>query len=415
MGVELKVPSLGESITEVQIGQWLKKEGDFVRRDEPVVEIESEKATVELPAPVDGVISKILKQSGEEASVGDVVGHMEEQDAPKPDDKTDTSKDASSAKEEDERETEPRQEQPKSQSGDTRVMPAAQRLLDEHGLKAGDVEATGPGGRLLKEDVQRHVKGGGGDSGGAPAVEAESAASKPTGGNREEESVPMSPMRKTIAKHLVSAQREAALLTTFNEIDMSTVMALRSEHKDVFEKKYGVRLGFMSFFIKATVQALKLVPEVNAEIRDNHIVYKNYQDIAVAIGAPKGLVTPVLRNVEAMSFAEIEGKIGDFAARARENKLTMDELRGGTFTISNGGVYGSLLSTPIVNPPQSGVLGMHAIQERPIALDGEVVIRPMMYIALTYDHRIVDGKGAVTCLKCIKECVENPARILMEV
>ena len=388
MAVELKVPGLGESITEVQIGTWLKQEGDYVKRDEAVVEIESEKATVEVVAPVAGRITKILKKTGEPASVGEIVGLMEAAEAP-----VGTAASAPSA--------------PAASSGaaGAHVMPAAQRALAEAGLEAKDVQPSGPGGRILKEDVQAAA------SARASEVQAPAALR----GSREEEVVPMSPMRRTIAKHLVAAQQTAALLTTFNEVDMSAAMALRNEYKDVFEKRYGVRLGFMSFFVKAAVEALKLVPEVNAEIRDDKIVYRNYQDIAVAIGAPKGLVTPVLRNAEAMSFADIEKAIGDFARKAKENKLSMDELRGGTFTISNGGVYGSLLSTPIVNPPQSGILGMHAIQDRPVARDGQVVIRPMMYVALTYDHRIVDGKGAVTCLKRIKECVENPARILLEV
>ena len=386
MAVELKVPDLGESINEVQIGAWLIQEGEYAKRDEPVVEIESEKATVELVAPVGGKVTQILKKTGDTAAIGAIVGYMEASEAPEAS-ATTAAKGAGAP----------------SASPDTeqRVMPAARRALAEAGVDAKDVQGSGPGGRLLKEDVQAHV--------------AAAQAAAPAQGSREEEIVPMSPMRRAIAKHLVNAQQVAALLTTFNEIDMSAVMALRSGHKAAFEKKYGIKLGFMSFFVKASVEALKEVPEVNAEIRDDKIVYRNYQDIAVAIGTPKGLVTPVLRNAEAMGFAEIELAIAEFARKARENKLSMDELRGGTFTISNGGVYGSLLSTPIVNAPQSGILGMHTIQERPVAVDGEVVIRPMMYIALTYDHRVIDGRGAVTCLKRIKECVENPARILLEI
>jgi 2-oxoglutarate dehydrogenase E2 component (dihydrolipoamide succinyltransferase) len=305
-------------------------------------------------------------------------------------------------------------------------MPAAQRLLDEHGLKAADVPATGPGGRLLKEDVQRHLAAAtsaaaataGQATPGAPAAPrggSEASHAPEAGGHRQEEAVAMSPLRRKIAERLVQAQQTAALLTTFNEIDMTGVMALRSEYRDAFEKRYGVRLGFMSFFVKAAIDALKTIPQLNAEIRGTDILYKNYYDIGVAVSTPKGLVVPVLRNAELLSFAEVEKAIGDFGGRARENRLTPDELQGGTFTITNGGVFGSLLSTPIVNPPQSGVLGMHAIQERPVAVDGRVEIRPMMYVALTYDHRIVDGREAVTFLKRIKEAVEKPERMLLEV
>jgi 2-oxoglutarate dehydrogenase E2 component (dihydrolipoamide succinyltransferase) len=404
--VEVRVPSVGESITEVTIGRWLKKQGDRVARDEPLVELETDKATVEVSAPVAGTLVKLVKQQGDTANVGDVIAYIEEGAA------------KAAPREEGAAQAAPREEGAVAQvvlktppsaargsetrgkdAGEApRVMPAAQRLLDEHGLDARAVEATGPGGRLLKEDVQRHVDRA------APAQ----------AGDREEDVVPMSPLRRTIARRLVEAHQNAALTTTFNEIDMSGVMALRNEYKDVFEKRHGVRLGFMSFFVKAAVDALKQIPQLNAEIRDQAIVYKNYYDIAVAVSTPKGLVTPVLRNAERMSFAEIEKAIGDFGRRAQENKLGPDELRGGTFTISNGGVFGSLLSTPIVNPPQSGVLGMHAIQERPVAHQGQVVIRPMMYVALTYDHRIVDGREAVTFLKRVKDTVETPARLLLE-
>jgi len=395
MAVDLVVPSVGESITEVQVGQWLKKQGEFAERDEAVVEIESEKATVEVVAPVSGIVVAVEKATGDIANVGDLLGRMEEAaapDEPKPDTKD-----------------EPKSESPATVAlpaarDEARVMPAAQRALAEKGLEPAEVEATGPGGRLLKEDVLRHE---------APA--AATAPTPDTAGTRVEEVVPMSPMRQTIAAHLVHAQHTGALLTTFNEVDMSGVMAFRKEFKDAFLEKHDVKLGFMSFFLKATVDALGLVPEINAEIREKNIVYRNYCDIGVAIGGAKGLVVPVIRNAEALSFAEIEKAIADFAERAQRNRISMEELKDGTFTISNGGVYGSLLSTPIINPPQSGILGMHAIQDRPVAVDGQVVIRPMMYVALTYDHRIVDGKGAVTFLKRIKECVENPARMLLEV
>jgi 2-oxoglutarate dehydrogenase E2 component (dihydrolipoamide succinyltransferase) len=291
----------------------------------------------------------------------------------------------------------------------TSVLPAAQRLLDEHGLTADVVPATGPGGRLLKEDVQSFLAD---RERSAATVDPQLPAAAY---QRQEEAVPMSPLRRKVAERLVEAQHTAALLTTFNEVDMTGVMTLRSTYKDDFEKRYGVRLGFMSFFVKASIDALKLVPQLNAEIRGTDIVYKNYYDIGVAVSSKKGLLVPVIRDAERLSFAEIESVIADYGTRAGANKILPDELQGGTFTISNGGVFGSLMSTPIVNPPQSGVLGMHSIQQRPIALDGQVVIRPMMYIALTYDHRIVDGREAVTFLKRIKDAVENPARMLLEV
>ena len=293
-------------------------------------------------------------------------------------------------------------------------MPAARRILAERGLKPEEVPATGPGGRLLKEDALSYLE----------RVE-ESKAEQPTGEKktltspasdvREEEVVPMSPLRRRIAERLVEAQQTAALLTTFNEIDMTAVMALRRQYRESFEKKYSIKLGFMSFFVKASIEALKLIPQVNAEVRGTDIVYRNYYDIGIAIGGGRGLVVPVLRHAERMSFAEIERAIDDFARRAETNKLNLDELRGGTFTITNGGIYGSLLSTPIINPPQSGILGMHAIQERPVVREGQIVIRPMMYVALTYDHRIVDGREAVTFLRHIKGLLEDPARILLEV
>jgi 2-oxoglutarate dehydrogenase E2 component (dihydrolipoamide succinyltransferase) len=291
-------------------------------------------------------------------------------------------------------------------------MPAARRILAEHGLKPQEVLATGPGGRLMKEDALRHLE----------TIE-EAKTGQPTGEKKapagpdlnEEEIIPMSPLRRRIAERLVEAQRTAALLTTFNEIDMTAVMALRRQYRESFEKKFSIKLGFMSFFVKASIEALKLIPQVNAEVRGTDIVYRNYYDIGIAIGTGRGLVVPVLCRAERMSFAEIERAIDDFARRAETNKLNLDELQGGTFTITNGGIYGSLLSTPIINPPQSGILGMNAIQERPVVRDREIVIRPMMYVALTYDHRIVDGREAVTFLRHIKGLLEDPARILLEV
>lgn len=410
MPTELKVTEVGESVSEVEIGRWLVKEGEAVTADQPVVELETDKVNVELPAPVSGALVKILLQAGDTASVGDVIAHIEEGAAGSA-----PSGDAEAAPA---KETESAAEPAKAESsGDAKIMPAAQTLLDQNGLKASDVAATGPGGRLLKEDVLKHIEG----KSNAPAVAASSAptpAPVPSG-DRDEEVVKMTPLRRTIAKALVNAQQTAALLTTFNEVDMTNVMAMRKQYQDQFVKKHGLKLGFMSFFVKASIEALKAFPAVNAEIRDDHVVYKNYYDIGIAIGGGKGLVVPVLRNAERLSFAGVEKSIGAYAVKAKENKLAMSDLTGGSFTITNGGVYGSLLSTPIVNPPQSGVLGMHGIVRRPIAV-GEpgketVEVRPMMYIALTYDHRIVDGREAVTFLKSIKEAIEDPARMLIEV
>jgi 2-oxoglutarate dehydrogenase E2 component (dihydrolipoamide succinyltransferase) len=401
MSVELKVPAVGESITEVEIGDWLKAEGDFVQKDENVAVIETEKATVEIPAPAAGKLSKLLKKKGDTAKVGEVVALLEPGEKnngrPAPEAKPSTTG------------------APKAE-GAPRVMPAAERAMAEHGIKPEQVQPTGPGGRILKEDVMRQTET-------APSVKAEpkpatvSAPSEPSPslGLRMEEPVRMTKMRRTIAARLVEAQHNAALLTTFNEIDMTTVMTLRKEHGEAFLKRYGMKLGFMSFFVKAVIDALKQCPELNAEIRDENIVYKNYFDIGIAVGTERGLVVPVLRNAERMSFAEVEKAIGGFGARARDNKLKPEELQGGTFTVTNGGIYGSLLSTPIINPPQSGVLGMHSIQERPVALNGQVVIRPMMYVALSYDHRIVDGREAVTFLKRVKDTIENPTRMLIEI
>jgi 2-oxoglutarate dehydrogenase E2 component (dihydrolipoamide succinyltransferase) len=409
MAVEVKVPEVGESITEVYIGTWHKSEGDEVAADESVVEIESEKATFEIPAPSAGVLSKILKQPGETAQVGEVIARIEPAEA-KPSSKRGKSagSEAPPAKKEARPTRATRSADGQAAGAEAVVMPAARRVMVEQGIQPGDVEGTGKGGRITKEDVSRAVAR-------KPVAEPEPKGGELQVPERNEEAVPMSPIRQQIARRLVEAQHTAALLTTFNEVDMSAVMALREQHKESFLKKYDVKLGFMSFFVKATVDALKQFPQVNAEVRDRHIVYHNYYDIGVAIGSGRGLVVPVLRNAERMSFAEIELAINDFARRAEANELRLDELRGGTFTISNGGVYGSLLSTPIVNPPQSGVLGMHTIQERPVVRSGAIVARPMMYIALTYDHRVVDGREAVTFLRRIKEAIEEPARMLIEV
>ena len=412
MPLELKVPEVGESITEVMIGTWKKQEGDVVAIDESIVEIESDKATVDLPAPRAGTLTKVLKGSGEKAKVGEVIGYMEPAGAgagaPAA---TSPAQPVVDVKRTDGR-TDIGSVQP------PRVMPAAARVLGEAGVPATAATGTGPGGRVTKSDaVAATAKPAAPAAVARPAavVPAKTGGSLAAGGSREERYVLISPMRQRIAERLVEAQQQAALLTTFNEVDMSAVMALRSKFKDVFQERHGVKLGFMSFFVRAAVEALKAVPQVNAEYREPHIVYRDYCDIGIAVGGGKGLVVPVLRNAETMSFAGIELAINDFARRAADNKLKLDELQGGTFTISNGGVYGSMMSTPIINPPQSGILGLHAIQDRPMAVNGQVVIRPMMYLALTYDHRLVDGREAVTFLKRIKDTIEDPSRLMLEV
>ena len=411
MTVEVVVPGFGESISTVVLVEWLKKVGDQVKAGDDLVEVESDKATQKIASPSGGVIAKVLKNDGDSADVGEVIALIDESVA---------SNAASAAPA-----TPPAQSAPAPAAATEsapRVMPAAARVMAENGVSTSQVTPTGPGGRILKEDVQRQVSA-------ASAPPAKPAEPKPAAvvaappkaiitkatGERSEKRQAMSPIRKRIAQRLVEAQHTAALLTTFNEVDMSGIMNLRKQHQDSFVERYGIKLGFMSFFVKAAVDALQAFPAINAEIQGTEIVYHNYFDIGIAIGGGKGLVVPVLRNAERMGFAEIELAIADFAKRAQNGQLSPQELTGGTFTISNGGVYGSLLSTPIVNPPQSGVLGMHAIQDRPVARDGQVVIRPMMYLALTYDHRIVDGREGVSFLKRIKDCIENPVRLLLDV
>ena len=422
MAIEIKVPEVGESIREVEIGAWLKKKGDAVGKDEPVVALESDKATVEVYSPMAGTITELLKRKGEVAKVGETIAYMESGTVSGTGASTTKAGEAKSAGSTEAKATAPAEIKPAAPSNsgrpsstdEPRIMPAAQRALAQANLKPEDVKGTGPGGRILKEDVQRQEREPARTA--APSLEAEKLReTRPSTGPREEELVPMTKLRRTLAERLVQVQQTAAMLTTFNEVDMSGVMGLRKEFGETFQQKYNVKLGFMSFFVKAVIEGLKSFPEVNAEIRGTDIIYRNYFDIGVAIGGGKGLVVPVLRNTERLSFAEVELAIGEFAKRARENKLKPDELQGGTFTISNGGVYGSLLSTPILNPPQSGILGMHTIQERPVAREGQVVIRPMMYVALTYDHRLVDGREAVGFLKKIKDIVEAPARMLLEI
>ena len=408
MAMELRVPALGESVREATLGAWKHAEGDEVSVDEPLVEVESEKATVEVPSPGAGILRKILRKAGDTVAVGEVIAEIEQLGAqpavaPTNGRKVDGGGNGRPAPEA------------------VRAAPSARRALADSGLTADEVKGSGRGGRISKQDVNRALEEQARPA--VPSPEPEPAfrpgstptqAPTPIDGARERV-VAMSPLRKTVARRLVEAQHAAAILTTFNEIDMANVLALRERHQERFVKQHGIKLGFMSFFVKAAIDALKTYPGVNAEVRGSDIVYKDHYDIGVAVGGGKGLVVPVVRDADRLSFAEIETTIGELAARARDNKLGLKELEGGTFTISNGGVYGSLLSTPILNPPQSGILGLHAIQKRPVVVGDAVVVRPMMYVALSYDHRLVDGREAVQFLVRVKECVENPERLLLEV
>ena len=401
MPVDIKAPAFAESISEAQIGEWIKREGDYVNRDDVVLELETDKAALEVVAPEGGTITKLLKKVGDTVISGEVLAQMEPGAPPAGKAKSASSTSAPTPAPAPVKTEAAPKAAPAAAPVDTRVMPAARRALTEKGIDPSQVAPSGPGGRILKEDVDRATPGRSG-----AVVSAD---------GRQREVVPMTLIRKKIAKRLVEAQQTAALLTTFNEVDMSAVMELRKSYQDSFKAEYGIKLGFMSFFVKGAVDALRRSPSVNAQIDGESIVYHNYFDIGVAVGGGKGLVVPIIRNAERLSFSEVEKTIADFGARAGENKLRPDELEGGTFTISNGGIYGSMLSTPIVNPPQSAILGLHAIQDRPVVRDGQIVIRPMMNLALTYDHRIIDGREAVTFLRRIKDVVENPARMLIEV
>ena len=417
MPIELKIPPVGESITEVQIGEWLKSEGDTVKQDEPVAVIDSEKTTFDLPAPQAGRLTKILHQAGETITIGTVVAQFEaagdaapaQPAEPKP-----AAKAAAASPEKPKTKKSPAPEAPKEKPA-APVVPKAEPAETPAPAAAPEPVAAAapePEAAAAPEEAPpapAPVKATPKPPTPVPAPKPKAAA------EGEEEVVPMTMLRRTVARRLVEAQQNMAMLTTFNEVDMSAVQALRKEQKEAFEKKYQVRLGLMSFFVKATIDALKQFPKLNAEIRGNDIVYRNFYDIGVAIATDRGLVVPVLRDAGRLSFAEVEQAISDFARRANDGKLLPPELAGGTFTITNGGSFGSLLSTPIINPPQSGILGMHTIQERPVAVAGQVVIRPMMYVALTYDHRLVDGREAVLFLRRIKEAIETPVRMLIEV
>ncbi|MGE0826002.1 MAG: 2-oxoglutarate dehydrogenase complex dihydrolipoyllysine-residue succinyltransferase [Candidatus Binatia bacterium] len=414
MAVDIVIPALGESITEGTILRWLKNAGEAVERDEIVVEIETDKATMELAAPETGVLSEVLKGEGEKVEIGEVIGRVTPgatatRPAPPATEKTATPPAAASAP-----------SQPgAAQQPSAPLSPAVRRLVEEHALKPESIPATGRGGRLTKGDVVEHLAAASSQT--VPATPSRPAPPPPTlhvvrrdGGEPRERTEPMSRIRRRIAERLKQVQNTAAILTTFNEVDMSAVMALRAKYNESFKERYGISLGFMSIFAKASVEALRAFPAINAEIRGDNIVYKNFYDLGVAVGTEQGLLVPVIRDVERKSFAEIELELADLGQRARTGKIKVEELAGGTFTISNGGVYGSLMSTPILNPPQSGILGMHKIEKRPIVVgpNDDIVVRPMMYVALSYDHRIVDGREAVLFLRRIKDCIEDPARML---
>jgi 2-oxoglutarate dehydrogenase E2 component (dihydrolipoamide succinyltransferase) len=430
MSIEIKIPSVGESVQEAVLAEWFKQDGDTVRKDDPLFVIETDKVTLEVVAEADGVL-KIIVKAGETVAIGTVVGSIEASDAStvsKP-----TAKTEKDVQEKPERDTDKgktdkagiqKEKAPEEKTApvkqaakplhrsaeDIPLAPSVRRLIAEKNLDISKIQGTGPGGRISKGDVLLYLENapaGIPDAASAPAVQPPSAAM--------EERKPMTPIRKRIAERLLESKQSTAMLTTFNEIDMARAMEIRSLYKEAFQRRHGVPLGFMSFFLKACVEALKEVPEINAFIDGSDIVYHHYQHIGVAVGTPRGLVVPVIRHVERMSFAQVEKAIVDYVAKIKDNRLELADLEGGTFTVSNGGVYGSLLSTPILNMPQSGILGMHNIEKRPVVIDDQIVIRPMMYVALSYDHRIVDGKGAVTFLKRVKEFVENPERMALEV
>jgi len=404
MTIEIKVPAMGESVTEATVARWFKKEGESVARDEPLLELETDKVTVEVPAPAAGSIESIAVKAGTTVQVGAILGAIAEGKAGT------AAAPAAAPKAEAPKPAPAPAAAPAAPKADAPAMPAARRIAEESGLSTASVAGTGRDGRVTKGDMLGALEA----RASSPAAAAAAPAGPRSHAEREEK-VAMTRLRKTIALRLKESQNTAAQLTTFNEVDMTRVMALRSEYKDSFEKRHGVRLGFMGFFAKACVAALKELPNVNAEIEGDNIIYKNYYDIGVAVSTDRGLVVPVVRDADQLSLAGIEKAVMDFGLRARDNKLKLEELQGGTFSITNGGVFGSLMSTPILNSPQSGILGMHKIQPRPMAIDGKVEIRPMMYLALSYDHRLVDGRDAVTFLVRVKENLEDPERMLLDV
>ncbi|MDX1453954.1 MAG: 2-oxoglutarate dehydrogenase complex dihydrolipoyllysine-residue succinyltransferase [Gammaproteobacteria bacterium] len=415
MSTEVKVPQLPESVADATLVNWHKKEGDYVERDENLVDIETDKVVLECPAPASGVLKSIKAEDGSTVGSDEVIAVIEEgEGAPAGDSDGDKKEDKPAASQE---KSESKSEQ-KSSGGDKPLSPSVRRLVEEHDLDPSKISGTGKDGRLTKADVLDYMENGG-DKGGSQPADKSSAASGSAApaarGSREERRVPMTRLRSRIAERMMEANNDTAMLTSFNEIDMTAVMELRKKYKESFEKEHGIKLGFMSFFVKAALEALKKFPVVNASIEGNDIIYHDYFDVGIAVSTEKGLVVPVLRDVDQMSLADIERTLADFAGKARDGKLALEDMTGGTFTITNGGVFGSLFSTPILNRPQSAILGMHAIKERAVVVDGKVEARPMMYIALTYDHRIVDGKEAVLTLVTIKNMLEDPARLLMGV
>lgn len=419
MSIEVNVPILGESVSEATVATWLKKEGDRVNLDEPLVELETDKVTLEVNSPISGTLSSILCEEGAEVEVGALLCVIDEG--------TETSvqisKQVSKAMSPPKLETGELEQKQERAAGLNlpalkTLSPAVRKLVDDNNLDPNQIKPSGKDGRLLKTDVLGAIENGTAklfaQSSGLPIEPNAKSSLPPRPDDPREERVKMNRLRQVIARRLKEAQNTAAMLTTYNEVDMGAIMELRSEYRETFEKKHGVRLGFMSFFIKACVNALKELPAVNAEIYNDEIIYKNFYDIGVAVGTPQGLVVPVLREADKLGFAQLEKSINDFGVRARDGKLAIEEMKGGTFTISNGGVYGSLMSSPILNPPQSGILGMHKIQSRPMAVNGVVEIRSMMYLALSYDHRIVDGREAVTFLVRVKEALEDPRRLLID-
>ncbi|WP_428398534.1 2-oxoglutarate dehydrogenase complex dihydrolipoyllysine-residue succinyltransferase [Marinobacter salarius] len=416
MSTEIKAPVFPESVAEGTVATWHKQPGEACSRDELIVDIETDKVVLEVVAPADGVIEEVLKGEGDTVESGEVVGKFKEGAAgdSKPAAKDDSKKEESKP----EATSEKSSEAPAKSSGEAILSPAARKLAEENSVDPDAVEGTGKDGRVTKEDVQNHIDAG--KSSGSSST----PASKPAGdmpqvdvgsGERPEKRVPMTRLRASIAKRLVNAQQTAAMLTTFNEVNMGPVMELRKQYKESFEKRHGVKLGFMSFFTKAATEALKRFPAVNASIDGNDMVYHGYQDIGIAVSSDRGLVVPVVRDTDALGLADIEKKIVEYGTKAKDGKLGIEDMTGGTFTITNGGIFGSLISTPILNPPQTAILGMHKIQERPMAVNGKVEIQPMMYLALSYDHRMIDGKEAVQFLVAIKEMLEDPARILLDV
>jgi 2-oxoglutarate dehydrogenase E2 component (dihydrolipoamide succinyltransferase) len=402
MAVDLVVPPLGESITEAVVGKWNKKKGEKVSVDEPVVVLETDKVTIDVPAPAAGTLIELAFKEGDKVRVGEVLGRLDSAGA------STAAAAPASAPAPAAPAPAPVQAAP---AQETRATPTAVNIAAAHNLDLSQIPGSGAGGRIMKDDVRGKLSQGT----QAPAPAAAQAPAGPRPNAAREERVRMTPLRKRVAERLIQAQSTAAILTTFNEVDMGEVMALRKKYNEKFQAKHSVKLGFMSFFVRACIEALKAFPQINAEIDGEDVVFKHYYDIGVAVSGSRGLVVPVVRNADTLSLAELEKKIADYGTRARADKLTLAELQGGTFTISNGGIFGSMLSTPILNPPQTGILGMHNIVERPVVRDGQIVIRPIMYVALSYDHRLVDGREAVQFLVRVKECIEDPERLLLEV